>query len=100
MEEKILVLGVGKPYDFTSDDGNRISGCKMHYLPTDTLTASAEANADGTIGIIPLVETMPVEFFNRAHNQALPCKAKVTYVMRSQGGKRVLKMEGLDFVSK
>nr|DAQ62729.1 MAG TPA: hypothetical protein [Inoviridae sp.] len=32
MEDYIIVLGVGKPYDIASEDGSHITGCSMSYI--------------------------------------------------------------------
>lgn len=98
MEDKIIVLGVGKSYNFKTEEGNVISGCKMHYIPAGKF-APAGLNEDETMGYIPLVETMPESFYSRVKDVKFPCVAKVNYVMRNKGGKRVAVIDGLDFIN-
>lgn len=100
MEDYIIVLGVGKPYDIASEDGSHITGCSMSYIATaDINTVNADPDS-GELGYIPIKERMPVTFYDRASAHGLPAVAKVTYGMKNSAGKQTLYIKGLDFVEK
>lgn len=100
MEEKIIVLSVGKPYDIAAEDGSHITGCSMMYInAADVNVPYADADT-GELGYTPVKERMPVEFYEIAKAQGLPAAANVVFGMKNQGGKRVLFIKGLDFVDK
>ena len=98
MEQQVLIISVGKPYSLTTDDGKNLSGCKMYYLPTTDLTTVSESESG--LGYAPLIETMPYDFYERAKQVGIPCRAKLTLAMRTEKGKQVLKVVGLDFEQK
>lgn len=99
MEEKILVLSVGKPYDIAAEDGSHITGCSMMYINAADVNVPYADEDSGEIGYIPVKERMPVEFYERAKAQGLPSAADVVFGMKNgAGGKRVLYIKGLDFV--
>lgn len=99
MKEQIVILSVGKPYDFKTDQGQELSGCTMMYLMTsmDGLTVPI-LNENESLGYTPMKESMPKEFYDRAKAQGIPCTADVEFGMKSSGGKTVLYIKGLDFV--
>lgn len=99
MEEKILVLSVGKPYDIAAEDGSHITGCSMMYINADDVNVPFADADSGELGYTPVKERMPVEFYERAKAQGLPAVANVVFGMKNSGGKRVLYIKGLDFVS-
>ena len=100
MEDYIIVLGVGKPYDISSEDGSHITGCSMSYIATADINAVNADPDSGELGYIPIKERMPVDFYERAQAQGLPASAKVVYGMKNSGGKQTLYIKELDFVGK
>lgn len=98
MEDYIIILGVGKPYDISSEDGSHITGCSMSYIAAADINAVNADPDSGELGYIPIKERMPVDFYQRAKVHGLPASAKVTYGMKNSGGKQVLYIKGLDFV--
>ena len=98
MKDRILVVSVGKPYDFKTDDGKDLSGCAMHYLMTEDVNKSSEN--DGVLGYTPCKESMPTDFYNKAKEVGLPAYADVVFGMKNSGGKTVLYIQGLDFAPK
>ena len=77
MEEKILVLSVGKPYDIAAEDGSHITGCSMMYINADDVNVPFADADSGELGYTPVKERMPVEFYERAKAQGLPAVANV-----------------------
>ena len=98
MKDRILVVSVGKPYDFKTDDGKDLHGCSMHYLMTGDVTAPADN--EGMLGYTPCKESMPTDFYDRAKANGLPAYADVVFGMKNSGGKTVLYIQGLDFAPK
>ena len=88
MEDYIIVLGVGKPYDISSEDGSHITGCSMSYIATADINAVNADPDSGELGYIPIKA------------QGLPASAKVVYGMKNSGGKQTLYIKELDFVGK
>lgn len=37
MEDFVIVLSVGRPYDIASEDGSHITGCTMSYIATQDI---------------------------------------------------------------
>ena len=98
MEDYIIVLGVGKPYDIASEDGSHITGCSMSYIAAADINVVNADPDSGELGYIPIKERMPVDFYERAKAQGLPASAKVMYGMKNSGGKQTLYIKCLDFV--
>ena len=100
MEEKIIVLSVGKPWAIKDEKTDKISmeGCSMWYLPASDLTKTEDVDS-GVIGVQPLKESMGVSFYEVVKKIGLPAVANVTYGMKNSGGKQVLYIKGLDFVN-
>lgn len=98
MEDIIIVLSCGQPYDIASEDGSHIVGCSMSYITTQDINVVSEDSDSGQLGYGPVKERMPVTFYDRAKTQGLPCKARVTYGMKNSGGKQTLYIKGLDFI--
>lgn len=96
MKDEIIVLSVSS-YDFTQDDGKQVNGCKVMYIPAGSLKP-VETVGSNVLGLEPCKETFPLDFFNRAKEVGIPCKAEVQYAMRQNQGKQVLKIVGLDFL--
>ena len=95
IESEVIILSVGC-YDFEQSDGKRVSGCKVMYYPVGSIDTPLES--DRLLGAEPCKETFPLSFFDRAKEVGIPCRAKVTYVMRQSQGKQVLAIGGLDFL--
>uniref|UniRef100_UPI00402667F2 hypothetical protein n=1 Tax=Lachnospira sp. TaxID=2049031 RepID=UPI00402667F2 len=98
MEDFVIVLSVGRPYDIASEDGSHITGCTMSYIATQDINQISENPDSGELGYVPVKERMPVDFYERAKAQGLPATAKVVYGMKNSGGKQTLFIKGLDFV--
>ena len=98
MEDFVIVLSVGKPYDIASEDGSHITGCTMSYIATQDINQTSENPDSGELGYVPVKEKMPVTFYDNARIHGLPAVAKVTYGMKNSGGKQVLYIKALDFV--
>lgn len=98
MEDLIIILSVGKPYDIPNEDGTHTTGCTMNYIPTQDINVTSENRDSGELGYVPVKEKMPVTFYDNARIHGLPAVAKVTYGMKNSGGKQVLYIKGLDFV--
>lgn len=98
MEEKVIVLSV-KPYSFTNSDNVKQEGCTVHYYPAETLDKIYDAST-GVYGAQPLKASMPYDFVETVKNVGIPCKASVSYVMRSVQGQMVLKPDKIVFLDK
>jgi hypothetical protein len=99
MDEFIIVLGVGKPYDIEPEGGGEhVTGCTMWYLPAGEMTVNEDKDT-GALGHIPVKERMGVDFYKVAQGVGLPAKAKVQYGMKNSAGKQVLYLKGVDFVA-
>jgi hypothetical protein len=98
MEDLVIILSVGKPYDITNEDGTHTTGCTMNYIATQDINQTSENPDSGELGYVPVKEKMPVTFYDNARIHGLPAVAKVTYGMRNSGGKQVLYIKALDFV--
>jgi hypothetical protein len=98
MEDYIIVLGVGKPYDVASEDGSHITGCSMSYITTQDINQTVENPDSGELGYVPVKERMPITFYDRAKAHGLPAVAKAVYGMKNSGGKQTLYIKCLDFV--
>ena len=98
MEDLVIILSVGKPYDITNEDGTHTTGCTMNYIATQDINQISENPDSGELGYVPVKERMPVDFYERAKAQGLPATAKVVYGMKNSGGKQTLFIKGLDFV--
>lgn len=70
----------------------------MHYLMTSDVNFPVEN--DGVLGSVPSKESMPTDFYNKAKSVGLPAYADVEFGMKNSGGKTVLFIKGLDFVTK
>lgn len=99
MDEFIIVLSVGKPYDIAPENGgDHITGCTMQYVSCQDISKPYFDEDSGSVGYVPLKERMGVEFYDLAKANGLPAVAKVVYGMKSSGGKQTLYIKGLDFV--
>lgn len=83
MEDFVIVLSVGRPYDIASEDGSHITGCTMSYIATQDINVTSENTDSGELGYVPVKERMPVDFYERAKAQGLPATAKVVYGMKT-----------------
>lgn len=101
MNEKILVLSVGSPYDIAPESGGEhVTGCTMWYLPVSDVTKKNIDEDSGVLGYVPVKEKMKTEFYNRAKEVGLPAVATVVYGMKNSGGKQMIYIKGLDFDKK
>lgn len=91
MEEEIIILSC-KQYKI---DGG-MSGTTMYYVHGSQLKACEH---DNVLGLEPVKENMPYEFFERAKAFGVPCVAKAHFVMKNRQGSTVLKIDGLDFLA-
>ena len=92
MEEKVILLSVGKAYSFQTDTGDTMSGCTCWFISTDNLKPF-EDDVNG-LGTAPTKATMYKEFFDEAKQVGVPCTATAHYVMRKSGGKMTLQVDG------
>ena len=90
MEDLIIILSVGKPYDIPNEDGTHTTGCTMNYITTNNINQTSEDAETGLLGYAPVKERMPITFYDRAKAQGLPAVAKVTYGMKNSAGKQTL----------
>lgn len=100
MEEKVTILAVGSPYDFTGENGQQISGCAVWYIPTVDFKPTSDIDDMGNVGVLgylPRKETFPKEFHERIQSVGVPCVATVHYKMVVRNGQNVLKIDGCDF---
>lgn len=97
MDEDVIVLSV-KKYDFTNGEGEKVSGCTVHYYPAPTFDCAFDQST-GVLGLQPLKATFPLEFYERAKKVGIPCSARVHYVMRNYQGSVKLQVDGLDFIT-
>lgn len=96
MEEKIIILSVGKAWHIKDDNGNvTMEGCTMWYYPAGDLKKIEQE--DGVLGCQPVKETVNVNFYERAKEVGLPAVANVVYGMKNSGGKQTLYIKGIDF---
>lgn len=99
MEEFVIVLSVGKPYNFVPEGSTEtLSGATMWYIATDDIKTKKFDPDSEVIGCVPLKQNMGVEFYNVVKEVGLPAKARVEYGMKNSGGKQVLYIKGLDFI--
>ena len=97
MEEDIYILSVGAGYSFQTQEGKQLEGCTMYYVMAGDLKQKEDSES-GQLGYAPLKESMPLNFYDRAKANGIPCVARGTFAMRTQSGKQVLKLVGVDFV--
>lgn len=96
MEEKIIVLSCGAPWEIKNDNGSvGLSGCTVWYYPAADLNKVEDE--DGVIGLQPVKQSFPVNFHDRAKEVGLPAVATVHYGMKNSNGKQTLYIKGLDF---
>ena len=50
MEDLIIILSVGKPYDIPNEDGTHTTGCTMNYITTNNITQTSEDTEAGWVG--------------------------------------------------
>ena len=101
MEEEIIVLSVGLPYDIAPEDGGpHVTGCTMWYIPTGDINKKNIDSDTQALGYVPAKERMGTSFYETAKKVGLPSVAKVTYGMKNSGGKMVLTVKGVDFIKK
>lgn len=98
MEDLIIILSVGKPYDIPNEDGTHTTGCTMNYITTNNINQTSEDTETGLLGYAPVKERMPITFYDRAKAQGLPAVAKVMYGMKNSAGKQTLYIKVLDFI--
>ena len=96
MEEKIIVLSCGIPWHIKDDNGVvTMEGCTIWYYPAATLDKVEDE--DGILGLQPVKQSFPVNFYERAKEVGLPALATVRYGMKNSNGKQTLYIKGLDF---
>lgn len=98
MEQNILILSADSWQMTDEKTGELRTGCSIQYIPGLEKVCN-ETNK--SYGYKPVKESLPQEFIHQvAAAGGCPCDAKVTFVIRMQSGKQVLKINTCEIVGK
>ena len=90
MEQKIIILSADAWQMADEKTGEVREGCSIQYIPSLERICN-ETNK--SYGYKPVKESLPKDFINKiAEYGGCPCDATVTFVIRQQGGKQMLKI--------
>lgn len=98
MEQRIIILSADA-WSMTDEKTNETrTGCSIQYIPS----LNPVCNEDNkSYGYKPVKESLPKEFINKiAAHGGCPCEADVTFVIRMQSGKQVLKINECELIGK
>ena len=70
MDNNVIVLGVGRPYDFESDLGERVKGAKVYFMIENYVN-------DGELGYVPRAVSVSMDVYNRISGLKYPFRAEV-----------------------
>ena len=70
MDNNVIVLGVGRPYDFENELGERVKGAKVYFLINNYMN-------DGELGYVPRQCSVSLDVYNRLSGLKYPFWAEV-----------------------
>lgn len=70
MDNNVIVVGVGKPYDFENENGERVKGAKVYFFIENYVN-------DGELGYVPRSVSVSSDVYNRLSGLKFPFLAEV-----------------------
>lgn len=68
--DNVIVVGVGKPYDFENENGERVKGAKVYFFIGNYVN-------DGELGYVPRSVSVSSDVYNRLSGLKYPFRAEV-----------------------
>lgn len=80
MDNNVIVLGVGKPYDFENENGERVKGAKVYFFIENYVN-------DGELGYVPRSVSVSLDTYRNLSVLKFPFLAEVVTEKRfARGG--------------
>lgn len=91
MDNNVIVVGVGKPYDFENELGERVEGAKVYFFIENY-------SNDGELGYVPRSVSVSIDVYRRLYNLKFPFLAEVVTQKRFARNGFVDKVVDFNFI--
>jgi hypothetical protein len=79
MQQNVIVTGVGKPYDFENENGDRIKGAKVYFYIENY-------SSDGELGFVPRSVSVSLDVYQKMQSMKFPFLAELVFEKQFKRG--------------